>query len=258
MIGVALEEVALGHPVERGQDHLGLEIELGQALADRGRHRVDVDRVVVIGRRDAHRRLPAHLHQGLEGLVAGGGRGRGGVLRIERHQEDAVAALVEQGLDPHGDLRLAVAHRPVDHDRIAHGRLQALGLAAGDGLQRALVALVVPDAGVVAALRPRALGQDDEVEERPPDQARHLDHPAVGEEFLEVAAHRPVARALRRPEIHQEDADPAPAHRRMLGRQAARCGCRRLGPRLGRERQAVLRERRCDAFVHRVSVSPWR
>ncbi len=196
MIGVALEQVAARHAVERGQDHLGLEVELGQALADRIGHGGDVDRVVVIGRRHPHRRLPAHVHQRPERLVAGGGRGRGRILRVERHQQDPVAALVEQRLEAFGHLRLAVAHRPVDHDGIAHRGLQALALAAGDGLERTLVPLVVPDAGVVATLRPRALGQDDQVEERPPDQPGHLDDPAVRQELLEIAAHRPVAGAL--------------------------------------------------------------
>ena len=176
----------------------GSKSSLARPVADRIRHGGDVDRVVVVGRRDPHGRLPAHVHQGPERLVAGGRRGGGGVLRVERHQQDAVAALVEQRLDPAGHLRLAVAHRPVDHHRIAHRRLEPLGLAAGDGLERALVQRVVPHAGVVAALRPRALRQDDQVEERPPDQPRHLDHPPVRQELLEIPAHGPVGRALRR------------------------------------------------------------
>ena len=250
MVGIAFEQVAARDAVERGQDYLGLEVELGQALADRIGHRGDVDRVVVIGRRHPHGRLPAHVHQGAERLVAGRGRGRGSVLRVERHQQDPVAALVEQRLEPVGHLRLAVAHRPVDHDGIPHRRLQALALAAGGRLERPLVAGVVPDAGVVAALRPRALGQDDQVEQRPPDQPGHLDDPPVRQELLEVAPHRPVAGALGGAEVHQQDADAAPCDLRVVGREAARGG-----DRCG-EGPAFRQRGGFDAFVHGSVPAP--
>ena len=201
MIGIALEQVFLRHAVEGDEDHLRLEGELRQFLLHRGDQGIDIDRIVMIGRRDAHARLPAHVHQRPEGLIAGGGRGRSGILRVERHQENAVAALVEQGLDALAHLRLAVAHGPIDRDLVARDGLQVLGdllgLVAGDGLERALVALVVPDRRVIAALGAGALGEDDEVEDRPPQEARSLDDAPVGEKLLQVAAHRPVARCPR-------------------------------------------------------------
>ena len=225
MVGIALEQVFLRHAVEGDEDDLRLEGELRQLLLHGGDERVDIDRIVVVGRRDAHARLPAHVHERAEGLIAGGGRGGGRVLRVERHQENAVAALIEQGLDALAHLRLAVAHGPIDSDPVAGDGLQVLGdllgLVAGDGLERALVTLVVPDRRVIAALGAGALGEDDEVEDRPPDEARGLDDAPVGEELLQVAAHRPVAGALRRSQVHQKHADPPGPRRRVVHRADA-------------------------------------
>ena len=69
----------------------GLKDELGEAGLQRIGERLDIDRLIETGRRDAQRRLPAHLGQRLEGLVADGRRGGGGILRIERDDQDAVA-----------------------------------------------------------------------------------------------------------------------------------------------------------------------
>src|SRR5215217_7644180 len=101
-------------------------------------------------------------------MVAGGRRRGGRVLWIERHQENAVAALVEQRLQALTNGRVAVAHGPVDAHLVAGDGLEMtrelLRLIARDGFERPLVALLVPDGLVVApfALRPRR--QDDEVE----------------------------------------------------------------------------------------------
>ena len=70
----------------------GLKVSFASALLQRGGERVDIDRLVEIGRRDAQRRLPAHARERVERLVADRRRGRGGILRIKRHDQDAVAA----------------------------------------------------------------------------------------------------------------------------------------------------------------------
>ena len=114
IIGIAFVEIGLRNAVIGGEHHLGLEIEGGEPRPHRVRERFDIDRVVVIGRGDPQRGLPAHGFQRIEDLVADGrGRSRG-ILRIERHDENAVAALRLQRLEPLGDRRLPVAHRPVD------------------------------------------------------------------------------------------------------------------------------------------------
>ena len=127
------------------------------------------------------------------------------------------------------DRRLAVTHRPVDQAtsrRIAAAVGQRGGKfgggRAGDGFQRALVELFVPDRRVILALHLRAPRQDDEIEDRPPEEAVGFDDPPVGQEFLEIAAHRPIVRALRRAEIDQEHADAPVLDGRMIGRPLAR------------------------------------
>ena len=86
---------------------------------------------------------------------------------------------------------------------------------------------------VVPAFAARAHGEDDEVEDRPPLPARHLDDAAVGEELLEVAAHRPVVGA-----------------RRACRGSAAARRCGRATPRDARPATGRLRARR-----HRSSSS---
>jgi hypothetical protein len=96
-----------------------------------------------------------------------------------------------------------------------------LGLVAGDGLERTLVAFVVPDRGIVAALGSGALGQNDQVEDRPPEEARRLDHAPVGEELLQIGAHGPVAGALGRPQVQKKHTDPSGSNSRMVHRAHA-------------------------------------
>src|SRR6202011_2015083 len=105
------------------------------------------------------------------GLVAHGRGGRRGILRIERHDQDALAAARFERREPGGDRRVAVAHRPVDDDALIARRQRGgklLGLRAGDGLERRLVLLAIPDARVIAAAPPRPDRQGDPVWHPPP------------------------------------------------------------------------------------------
>ena len=173
---------------------------------------VDIGGVVVIGRGDPQRRLEAHGLEHAKHLVAHRRRRGGAVLRIERDDEDAVAAARHQIGEPRRDRGIAVAHRPVDQQprparRQRGGEL--LGLRAGDGLERGFVLVLVPDLGVVARLAARADAQDDAVERELPHQALVLDHARIGEELLEIAAHRRGVGAVGGAEIDEEHADLA-------------------------------------------------
>jgi hypothetical protein len=143
-------------------------------------------------------------------------------LRIEREQQDAVAALRLQPLNRRSDGGLAVAHGPVDLDTVSpsHGRGDLVGLGPGDGLQRRFVEFAVPDAlvGMAAALRPA--GEHDAVEDEPPHHGIDLDHPAIGQKFLEVAPHRPVGRTLRRAQVDEQHPDLAEGNGGMPGGQS--------------------------------------
>ena len=166
--------------------------------------------MVVIGPERAYGRLPAQALQRLQGLVVGGG-GRGcGILRVERHQEQLSAALRIEPLDDAPGRRIAVAHRPVD-DEAGHSCLQArrklLGLRPCHGLERALVELLVPDRLIGMARGERPLAQNDELQERLPEPGRIVDHPAVRQELVQVAPHRPVVGGVGRAEIEQDHAN---------------------------------------------------
>ena len=60
---------------------------------DRDRKRLDIIRVIVIRRRHPQGRLRSHLPKHAKNFVADGRRGRRGILRIERHDQQAIAAL---------------------------------------------------------------------------------------------------------------------------------------------------------------------
>ena len=240
MIGVAAGEQALGRAVVGEHEQVRAPVEAGQMPLDLVGQGCDVARMVMVGRQRAHRRLPTHLLQRVERLVVGGGGGGRRILRIERHQQHPAAALRHQPVEHALHARIAVAHRPVDHQpwrALLQPCRQLLRLAAGDRLERALVALLVPDRVVVVALARGTLAQDHELQQRLPEPGRIVDHPLVGEELGEIAPHRPVVGGVRRAEIHQHDADAV---------RARRPGARQEGLRLpGR-----------SAFPHQGHLSP--
>ena len=187
-------------------------------------------------------------HQRAEGRVVGGGGGGGGILRVEREEDDALAARRLQPLDDRGGRGVAVAHGEVDHEPVAVAFGEAggerRGLLAGDGAQRALVGLAVPDPAVVGAGGERAPAQDHRLEQRLPVPARGVDHPAVGEELVEVAAHRPVVGGVGGAEVGEDDADPRRRHRRVVGEGRARAAPR-WGVRSSRPGSCGLSRRVC-------------
>ena len=164
-------------------------------------------------------------------MIGGRRRRRCRVLRIERHQQDAIAALLHQRADAAVSGRVGIAHGEVDLDAFRQtercGHL--LGLRARDRLERTLIALVVPYGGVVLAFAARAHGEDDQVEDRPPLPARHLDDAFVRQEFLQVAAHRPVVGSIGGAEIEQQHADAPATGGGMAGRSVRRVGLKRTG-----------------------------
>ena len=214
MIGIALEQVFFRHAVEGRHDHVGLEIEGGAFGANGFGQRLDIGRIIMPGGGNAHARLPAHFHEGFEGFVAGSGRRCGAGLRIERDQQNTITALRHQGLDALRRRGIAIAHAPIDHNAIIDGG-EALGeffgLRAGDGFERALIALLVPDRVIILALGAGTDREDDEIEDRPPDQARDFNDALIGQEFLEIAPHGPVIGGVGRAQIEQQNADLADA-----------------------------------------------
>ena len=240
-IGIALVEIGLRNAVIGGDQDFGFEVEIGEAGADGAGERLDIDRIVVIGRGDANRRLPAHGLQRFERFVADR-RGRSGaILRVEGNDENAVAALGLQRLETLGDRGRAIPHGPVDDDvpvEIAERGAQLFALRTRDRFQRTLVALLVPDGIIVAPFDVRS-PEENGLQNGRPNHARRLDDAAVGQELLQIAPDRPIVGALRGAEIDDQHPDP-PARRRRMAR-------RPMGSRFTRQVR----------YVHKPPYRPW-
>src|SRR5690606_23359101 len=94
-------------------------------------------------------------------------RGRGAVLRVERGEEDAVAAGFDELLQLVADRRTSVAHGMGYLDRVAEARLEGPGLLRGDRRQRR--AGLRPDLRIGARRLLRPCVEDDPAQDRLPD-----------------------------------------------------------------------------------------
>jgi len=188
MIGIAKLERAARHAVEAGDDRLRRKIERGKMMFHVGLQRIDIGRVVVIGRQCAQRRLPAHPGQRKEGGVVRGRGRRRAILRIERREQDAVASRRLQCAQPVRNGRPAVSHRMVDDHVRAERAFERCRLAARDGGKRR--SILPPDLPIGVRRHLRSAGQHEGVQDRLPDEARQLHDARVGQELTQIAAHR--------------------------------------------------------------------
>ena len=236
VVGVALHQEALGHAVVGGHQHLRRRLGGVIRLTYRAGQRLDVAGMLEVGGHGADRRLPLELHQGAEGVVVGGGGGGRGVLGIEREEQDLLATRRLQAPEHAVGGGVAVAHGEVDHHPLAVARLEPLGhlagLLPGDGQQRALVLLGVPDAAIGLAGLEGPPREDDQLQQRLPLPAGVVHHPLVGEELAEVATHGPVVGGVRGAQVDQHHPDPGTGDGGMIGwgmDQAALAGAVHLG-----------------------------
>ena len=245
---------------------------LSSACSDDATH-LDVIGVLVIGRQDAQRWLVAQLHHVSVDLVAHRRRGGRRILRIERHDEDAIAAAFDQSFESRGDRWVGVAHRPVDNDVIAERLERAgefFGLRAREGLDRRLVRLTVPDFLIVVGFAQRAQRQDNAVENGLPQHRIIFDDARIAEKLFQIAAYGGRVGRIGRAEIYQKHADAVfdrgglrPGGRFCDGwsgrrlRQGGRPGapCFQAEQKCPRRRSCAGR-RRCfdDVFGHRGGV----
>lgn len=210
VIGVARHVIALGDAVEGDNKSVGRSV-FGHGRAHGIGQRRDIGRVVMPWRHGADGGLPAQIQHPSEQLVIHRRRGRGGILRVERHHHDLGAASIGQFLQLVRDRRLAIAHGVI-HDQpvLLEGLRQMFGLKAGDLPERRSVRVVMkPDPVIERAgfLRPHI--QDDAVQDQPPERARHLDHTFVRQELFQVFAHALLVGALGRAEIDEKKAGAA-------------------------------------------------
>ena len=251
------------------KDHVGFERQRLELGFQRGCQDLDVVGILVVGRQDAQRRLAAQLHHVPVHFIAHCRRRRRRILRIERHDKDAIAAALDQGFEPRGDRRVGIAHRPVDDDVRAE-RLERAGELAGlrtrEGLDRQLVRLAVPDCLIIVRFAPRAQRQDDAVENELPQQRVVFDDARISEKLFQIAPYGWRIGRIGRAEIDQKHADAVFDRRRLRrsgrlsgwgGRRyrtdvCRRCACRRNRDVLARRsRRGGRRWRFNDVFGHR-------
>ena len=225
VVGVARLEILHRHTVVRGEDHVGGEIQRRHAVGDALRQRLDIGRLIEIGGKRAHRRLPAQRLQRVERLVVGRGRGGCRILRIERREENLLAAGRLQRLDARPGRRIAVTHGEIDDDVPAQPLLQLGRLLAGNDAQRAVIGVLVPDAGIVLAALLRPGTEHHALQDRLPQPLRGLDHPGVRQEFAEIAAHCPVVGAIGSAQVEQQHPH---FRRRDRGVSGGKSGCHGL------------------------------
>ena len=110
---------ARGMPWKLARIAWGSKSSAGQPLLEPRLQRRDIGGIVMIRRKRPHRRLPAQAAQMAEGLVVRRRRRRRAILRIERRDQDPLAALALQRVDP---SRRSPAGRSASHGRRSHCR----------------------------------------------------------------------------------------------------------------------------------------
>ena len=196
--GVALAEVAFRYAVVREQD---LVERLAQPGLGRLHQTVDVGRVVEVGlehvvlqARCEALELFLDLHD--DRLV-----GRHRVVRVLRHHEEVVDAVLEDFLDGFGARRRAVAHARDDGQ--AGGDLELLAELFGGDEQRG--AFRGPHGRVGRGGLLGAGAEDDALEQREAERSGIVDDALVAQEFAQVVADVGYGSALRRTEIQEKD-----------------------------------------------------
>ena len=217
MVGVAGEEVSFGDTVIGGDQFLRLPInarEMGlYALGEGG----DINGVVVVGWQGSQCGLPAKALERVEDLVLDGRSGRGAVMGIKRHDEQARNAFLQQGVDLVGDGWRSVAHGPVAQEPWLG--TEALGelftLRTGEGAQRTFVFFCIPYGAVGFCDFRGSSCKDQAMEDGPPDQSVGIDDAFVHEELFEIGAYGSIGRIGRRAEVDDEQADAPVGNGRM-------------------------------------------
>jgi hypothetical protein len=153
---------------------------------------------------DTQLRHIAHLFQFVEHNIAGSGDGAGGVLRVQREQQDALAVLFPEFVQCLRNGRFPITHGVVHDQRHVAGifaqiALQQRGLSLGMHLERR--AFIHPDAEIFFGGLLGAGIEYHAVEDGAPQDARHFHDARVVQEFLQVFSEGLFGRGLRRAEI---------------------------------------------------------
>lgn len=200
--GVGFRDLALRQAVE-AHEEVVVAAQVAQVLARDRLLGVEEGGVVVKRWHDRQvGHVPARAAQTVELLEAAAG-GAGGVLGVERYDDQALDVVSLEGVERGGHGGVLVAHGEADHALGAHERLQLLGQRAGVDQQRR--SLGAPDFAVSLGGFGRPEGQDDQVQQRPTTQRGYVDHAGVGEKLTQVAAHGRDGGIVRGAQVEQQD-----------------------------------------------------
>ena len=166
---------------------------------------VDVGVVLVVLLDKAQLRHIAHGGVMGEDGIVDGTRRRTRVLRIGRQDGDALATFAFQPGQHLGQGRRTVAH--------GHGHRHAVMAPLGQstGQQFGLLlrmhfqgrAVARPDRGIFLGRLARTEGQDDQMQDEPPDQARNFHDAGVRQELFQIAPHGRRSRRIGRAQVDQ-------------------------------------------------------
>ena len=199
LIGIAVGDVGGGNPMI-GEQEVRTLADLGPMLLDPRLQGFDISLVTVIVVDETRLRQPPPTVQCARGSIEHRARRRRAVLRIERQDEQLFHVLLGQGLNGTRDAWIAVSHGDGDPHPIAEAFMQygSYFLSETLGIHCQGRTAAHPDLAIFAQRFERTKRQHHPVQERQPNQAGCLDHPAIAEEFAQVALHREVGRGIRR------------------------------------------------------------
>ena len=213
MIGITQLQRALRHAMKTGDDRVRYKIQRRNIAFEAGRQRRNIGCVIMIGRQQPDSRLPAHGGNRVKYRIMHARRGGTAILRVERRDQNTIAARGFHRVQPGSNARISVAHRPVHHHAV-HFRSKFFGLFAGVGSQWRTI--LGPDQ-TIGFGRFRWTGvENDSAQNRLPDDRGYLDNPLVRQKLLEIPFDRLFLRRIRRTEIDQQNADFLGRNRRMV------------------------------------------
>ena len=160
--------------------------------------------MLVIRRHDPQGRHAPLLHQRREQRIRRRGRGRRRILRIHRQHDQPIDARRDHFVArprPTADCRPACRSAPARRaELVAAARSAAASSAAGASRCR------IPDALILGGGLRGPARQDEQVEDEPPLQARHLDDARIAEELAQIGPQRLGSGGVGSAELDEQNA----------------------------------------------------
>ena len=166
----------------------------------------DVTGIIVKVFDGAQRGNVAHLQQLPEHRIEGGAGAAGGILRIHRHEQNALAVLFLEFAQHARNRRVAVAHRIVHHKRclgaLAEKALQQHSLLRGMNTQWRTFGQ--PHRRIFCGGFFRACVEHHTIQDQPPDRFGNFHYARVAQEFFQIRTYGLGRGRFGRAEVDQQ------------------------------------------------------